>query len=261
MNPPNITILTGNDNRHKYFIDCLSSKFIISEIYLENGNYPCPEPKSEDESLAWKWFFQNRDRCEEKLIQQSSQLKTKNKPKVTHINEKDLNAPETIAKIIKTNPGFIAVFGTGILSNDYLKLFPNRLYNLHIGDPQYYRGSSCNFWPVYEGKLQHLSATVHRIDQNIDTGNILNKQTVTLNKLVDDQTLLIKPLILGTQLMIKTIQQWLNDALQPEPQITSGPLYKRSEFTPEIVLKYKQMVESGRLNNRIQAKINSLSSS
>ncbi|MBT6347242.1 MAG: hypothetical protein HOJ49_10950, partial [Nitrospina sp.] len=114
MNPPNITILTGNDNRHKYFIDCLSSKFIISEIYLENGNYPCPEPNSEDESLAWKWFFQNRDQCEEKLIQQSSQLKTKNKPKVTHINEKDLNAPETIAKIIKTNPGFIAVFGTGI---------------------------------------------------------------------------------------------------------------------------------------------------
>ena len=132
-------------------------------------------------------------------------------------------------------------------------MLPNQCFNLHIGDPEYYRGSSCNFWPIYQKKLNHLSATIHRIDQNIDTGEILSRQAVTLQKSDNEQTLLLKPLILGTKLMIKIIKQWQGGLLQSFPQNKTGKLYKKADFNPEVILKFKQMVESGELNTLIQA--------
>ena len=243
MKTQKIIILTGNDTRHQFFIHHLNAKFSISEIYIEKCVYPCPCPQSKEESIAWDWFFQRRDRYEKKLVLESGQLLSKNQPRRTYLDE---------GKIDKTNPGFIAVFGVGILREPFLKKFSNRLFNLHIGDPEIYRGSSCSFWPIYQGKLQHLSTTIHRIDQGVDTGDILFKQAVIMSEEDNEQTLLLKSLELGTKLMIKTIKNWQIGTLQSIPQNRSGKLYKKADFTPKAVLKVKQMVESGRLKNFIQ---------
>jgi methionyl-tRNA formyltransferase len=256
MTPQNIIILTGNDDRHKYFIHHLNANFPISEIYLEKSEYPNPKPQSEDESIAWDWFFQNRERHEKVLVQNSATLPAKNKPKMILLEENELNSFDIINQIEKTNPGFIAVFGTGILSQYFLKKFPHCSYNLHIGDPQFYRGSSCSFWPIYKGELQHLSATIHRIDQNIDTGDILSRQAITVSKTDNEHTLLLKPLILGTDLMIQTIKNWQSGSLHSIPQKIKGKLYKRSDFTPEVLFNFKEMIESGRLSNIIQVHLN-----
>ena len=205
---------------------------------------PCPCPQSKEESIAWDWFFQRRDRYEKKLVLESGQLLSKNQPRRTYLDEGELNSPHTIIKIDKTTPGYIAVFGAGILREPFLKKFSNRLFNLHIGDPEIYRGSSCSFWPIYQGKLQHMSATIHRID--------LFKQAVIMSEEDNEQTLLLKSLELGTKLMIKTIKNWQIGTLQSIPQNRSGKLYKKADFTPKAVLKVKQMVESGRLKNFIQ---------
>lgn len=252
MKTQKIIILTGNDYRHQFFMHHLNAKFSISEIYIEKCVYPCPCPQSKEESIAWDWFFQRRDRYEKKLVLESGQLLSKNQPRRTYLDEGELNSPHTIIKIDKTNPGFIAVFGAGILREPFLKKFSNRLFNLHIGDPEIYRGSSCSFWPIYQGKLQHMSATIHRIDQGVNTGDLLSKQTITMSKEDNEQTLLLKSLKLGTKLMTKTIKNWQIGTLQSIPQKRSGKLYKKADFTPKAVLKVKQMVESGRLKNFIQ---------
>jgi folate-dependent phosphoribosylglycinamide formyltransferase PurN len=248
----NIVILTGGDPRHKFFIHQLNNSFSISEIYIEKSNYPNPSPQSEEESIAWDWFFNRRDISEKDLVLKSSQLPTKNNPRTTYLNKDELNSLGTIAKIEKSNPGFIAVFGTSILGKSFLQRFPNRIFNLHIGDPEFYRGSSCNFWPIHQEKLQHMSATIHRIDQGVDTGDILSRQAITINAGDDEQTLLLKPLKLGTKLMVETIKNWQKGSLQYIPQNRNGKLFKKSDFTPKVILEMKQMVESGRLNDCIQ---------
>jgi methionyl-tRNA formyltransferase len=255
MKTPNIIIFTGKDYRHKYFIQHLNARFSISEIYIEESNFPRPTPLSETESIAWDWFFQRRDGYEQKLIDKSSLLIPKNKPREIFLGHDNFNDPQTIIKIQNANPDFIAVFGTSILREPFLKQFPNRLFNLHIGDPEFYRGSSSNFWPIYHQKLHLLSATIHRIDQNVDTGDILLKRAVKLSKKDNEQTLLLKPLILGTKLMISTIQKWQTNSLKSIPQNKCGKLYKKADFNPKAISEFKQMVESGRLNNLIQASI------
>jgi methionyl-tRNA formyltransferase len=252
MKSPNIIIFTGTDCRHKYFINQLNANFAIKEIFLEKGSFPLPAHQSEDESIAWDWFFQRRNHYEEKLLQDSSHLIAKNQPTITNLDHGELNSPSTLAKIRKASPGFIAVFGTSIIGESLLNEFPNYFFNLHIGDPEFYRGSSCNFWPVYQEKLHLLSATIHRIDQSIDTGEIVMRKAVTLNKDDNDQTLLLKPLILGTQLMVDTMQEWDNDSLNSAPPLRTGKLYKKADFNSKVLLNFKQMVESGRLKRSIQ---------
>ena len=254
MNFPNSVILTGVDCRHRYFIHHLNAHFSISEIYIEAGNFPPPRCCSKEESIAWDWFFQRRESYEKSLIEKSAQLKAKNKPKTTYLDHNEINSSQTIAKIKQANPGFLAVFGTSVLREPMLDAFPGQYFNLHLGDPEFYRGSSCNFWPIYQGEFHHLSATIHRIDQNIDTGDILSRQAITIQESDNEQTLLLKPLTVGTKLMIETIQKWQDGCLQFIPKSKSGKLYKKTDFKPEVILKFKQMVESGELNNLIQAR-------
>ena len=251
---PKIIILTGSDRRHQFFIHHLNSRFSISEVYIEKSDYPCPSPQSEEESIAWGWFFERRDHYEQELIKESSQQPCKNSPRTTYLDDGELNSPLTLAKIETTNPDFIAVFGTSILKAPFLKKFQNRLFNLHIGDPEFYRGSSCNFWPLHQGKLQHMSATIHRIDHGVDTGDILARQAITLSVQDNEQTLLLKPLKLGARLMVETIQKWQSGALQSIPKNQNGKLFKKSDFTPKAILEVKQMVDSGRLKNYLQAR-------
>lgn len=248
-----IVILTGADPRHQFFIHHLNAHFPIFEVYLEKSDYPKPSPQSEEESIAWDWFFKRRDHSEKELLRKSSQLPRRNDPQKTYLKSGELNSPSTIAKIEKAKPGFIAVFGTSIFKEPFLQKFPRQIFNLHIGDPEFYRGSSCNFWPIYHEKLQHMSATIHKVDIGVDTGDILLRRTITISAGDNEQTLLLKPLELGAGLMVETIQSWQSGTLRSIPQNGNGKLFKRSDFTPKAILKIKQMVESGRLNDCIEA--------
>ena len=105
MKTQKIIILTGNDTRHQFFIHHLNAKFSISEIYIEKSTYPFPCPQSKEESVAWNWFFQRRDRYEKKLVLDSGQLLSKNKPRMIYLDENELNSPHTIIKIEKRIPG------------------------------------------------------------------------------------------------------------------------------------------------------------
>ena len=82
---------------------------------------------------------------------------------------------------------------------------------------------------------------------------MLFRQAVTLNEGDNEQTLLLKSLKMGAKLMVKTIKNWKNGVLQPIPQNRSGKLYIKKDFTPKVILEVKQMVESGRLKDYIEA--------
>ena len=133
--------------------------------------------------------------------------------------------------------------------------FPFRLghiFNLHVGIPAYYRGSSCNFWPIYNSDLKNLGATVHRIEKGIDTGKIAGAKLITLEPTDNEQTLTWKTIHVGTQLMLDTIDKWNLEMLYLKEQKQVGTLYKMNEFNPAAILKVKHMVESGELKLQIE---------
>lgn len=105
------------------------------------------------------------------------------------------------------NPTKILIFGTSLLNNKFLDLFPNCIFNLHVGLSQYYRGSSCNFWPIFDLRLDRLGATIHVVSDGLDEGNIILQGRINLEENDSEFVLMVKTITLGTELMIRAIEK------------------------------------------------------
>jgi hypothetical protein len=85
---------------------------------------------------------------------------------------------------------YYVVFGASFLKGPLAEfLIDRRAVNIHMGASPYYRGNSCNFWAVYDGRADYISGTIHMITKGLDSGPIL------LHALPRAQT--IDPFVLG----------------------------------------------------------------
>jgi hypothetical protein len=66
------------------------------------------------------------------------------------------------------------VFGASYIKGDLCDLLVRRrAYNIHMGVSPYYRGSSCNFWAMYDRRPEMVGATIHLLSRGLDSGDIL----------------------------------------------------------------------------------------
>ena len=258
-NKKEIVVLIGDDLRHQYFLFQLNSKHSISAVFIEKSEYPQPIAETENEKKAWTWFFERRKTAEHETITPTLNIKTLNSPDIFHVKKNGLNSLDTLTRLKKISPDFIACFGIGLLHETILSNFPDIIFNLHVGIPEYYRGSSCNFWPIYNSDLKNLGATVHLIEKGIDTGKIAGAKSIILEPKDNEQTLMLKTLQGGTQLMDETIDKWKKGRLSLKQQTRKGKLYKMKDLKPLAILKVKNMVESGELQYLIELNLNKYS--
>jgi methionyl-tRNA formyltransferase len=248
-----IILMIGDGLRHQYFFRQLNFRHSIAAVFILSSKYPKPLAKTKEENDAWNWFFKRRNEFEKNILAQTLNLKSQNKPDIINLEGSKLNSSETLSLIKKYSPEFIAVFGIGIIKEEILSYCPDSFYNLHVGIPEYYRGSSCNFWPIYNRDLKNLGATVHKIEKEIDTGKIAEKKTIILEPDDNEQSIMLKTLKVGTKIMNETINKWKRGTIQLKVQKQIGKLYKMNEFNPAAILNVKLMVESGELRSKLKS--------
>lgn len=247
MVPEKILLITGDGPRHRYYINHLNCNFNLAGIIIEPSDYPAPPSKTPEEESAWNWYFSRRRTHELKTFSDSENLPPKNKPPVMRIPPASINSPDTINRIKNLNPYLIAIFGTSILELELINMYPQRIFNLHAGLADSYRGSSCNFWPIHDRRLDLLGASIIRINAGIDSGEILAQQTIQIEESDDEQSLSAKTVILGTRIMIETIKNWASNSLSPTYQSGNGKLFLKKSFSPKSILAVKKMVERGEI--------------
>ncbi|QPJ65600.1 MAG: hypothetical protein G3M78_09420 [Candidatus Nitrohelix vancouverensis] len=251
MQSKNIIVITGDQLRHKYFVNQLNARFPLAAVFHESFHYPEQSSSIDENQLAWDWFFSRREAYEQDHFASSESLEMQNQPVVEAVSSKHINSAEFIDKLGKYDPGFIAIYGTGKFGPAYLERFSKITYNLHLGLPHLYRGSSCNFWPIHEMDLENIGSTVHQVEAGLDTGKIAAQGVVALKEEDDEQTLGGRTLKIGTQLMIDTIQKWRDGKLNLRAQSERGKLYLIKDFTPQAARRVKKMVDSGQLRKAI----------
>lgn len=96
------------------------------------------------------------------------------------INVTNINSSITRSLIKKNNPDVIIVFGTGILKKELLKICGNRIFNLHGGNPIEYRGLDSHLWSIFHNDFENLITTIHKVDENLDTGDIVIQDKIPL---------------------------------------------------------------------------------
>lgn len=134
----------------------------------------------------------------------------------------------------------IIVFGASFIREPLLSLLvDNRAYNIHMGVSPYYRGSSCNFWAMYDDRPDYVGATIHSVSRGLDAGPILFHAF--------PEPVAVDPFVYGMR-CVRAAQIALCDrllegtlsALKPEPQDRSREIrYTRTaEFTDEVAERY-----------------------
>ena len=94
-------------------------------------------------------------------------------------------------------------------------------FNLHASLLPQYRGAAPINWAIINGE-SYTGVTTFLIDDKIDTGNILMYEKTEINPNDNAGTLHDKLMLLGKDLVLKTIYNLQNNSLEPTKQITDG---------------------------------------
>ena len=77
---------------------------------------------------------------------------------------------------------------------------------MHGGNPEYYRGLDSIFWTIYHKDFKNLYTTLHFVKKTLDTGNIIEKIKIPLDK----KKTLINLQAVNTENCIKLANKYIN---------------------------------------------------
>jgi folate-dependent phosphoribosylglycinamide formyltransferase PurN len=149
------------------------------------------------------------------------------------------------------------VFGASFIRGPLCEhLVANKAINLHMGVSPYYRGSSTNFWAMYDRRPQFVGATVHRLSRGLDSGPMLFHAFPSASA--------VDPFVYGMQCvraahiaLVDHVRQGDLSAIEPVLQDRSKELrYSRNaEFTDEVAAAYLNRLPSAlEMESALQAR-------
>lgn len=168
-----ITVFTSNQPRHLSLIEGLSR--IADEVWAVkecNTIFPGKVPDFFNRTEVMQEYFSRVIAAEEEVFGgirfsprnvRSVSLKLGD---ISFVDEK-LLAPALESDLY-------VVFGASYIKGPLADfLVANRAVNIHMGVSPYYRGSSCNFWALYDGNADLVGATIHLLSHGLDSGGML----------------------------------------------------------------------------------------
>jgi methionyl-tRNA formyltransferase len=131
--------------------------------------------------------------------------------------------------------------GTRILRKRILRIPPDGMLNSHPGLLPEVRGSASVAWSVYYDIP--IGSTCHFIDPNIDTGDIVLKRVIPVQRGDTYELLCWKTLVMAGTLMTEAVTQWKENRIQRTLQGESElPTFKVPP--PEIMeVVYRKLKE------------------
>jgi methionyl-tRNA formyltransferase len=116
------------------------------------------------------------------------------------------------------------------------ELFKSKeLFNIHFSKLPAYKGMYTSALPILNGETQS-GVTLHKIDNGIDTGDIIDQSTFELLVTYTARSLYEKYISQGTELVIKNLKNIINKAYSSIPQ---G--YKNSTYYSKQALNYSNI--------------------
>ncbi len=168
--------------RHFYFARVLLKNKLISKIIIQKREKFIPDfPKGLNSNLIklFQKHFEKRDDAE-KYFFSNNLLNLDN---IDHliIDKKELCSDRVKEFIISSRSKLCITFGCSLLDKNILNL-PVKFWNVHGGLTPQFRGTITHFWPSYFLMPQFTGYTLHEIDNNIDTGNVIHQTSAKLNR-------------------------------------------------------------------------------
>jgi len=159
-----VVLLTTDTTHHTYFAWKLNEVFPLHAVFLETkGIIPHFETFHPFEAL--------RDAYERETLLKDFDG-TINDVTDTR-NFESMNSEKCVFALQVLKPDIVIVFGTGKLHMPLIRMASFACLNLHGGNPERYRGLDTHLWAIYHNDFNDLVTTLHYVDANLDTGDIV----------------------------------------------------------------------------------------
>ena len=159
-----VVLLTTDTTHHTYFAWKLHEVFPLHAVFLETkGIVPHFETFHPFEAL--------RDAYERDALLKDF-AGTINDVTDTRSFE-SMNSEKCVFALQVLKPDIVIVFGTGKLHMPLISMASVACLNLHGGNPERYRGLDTHLWAIYHNDFNDLVTTLHYIDADLDTGDIV----------------------------------------------------------------------------------------
>jgi methionyl-tRNA formyltransferase len=119
------------------------------------------------------------------------------------------------------------------------------LYNMHFSKLPQYRGMYTSSWPLLNSETES-GVTLHKIDNSIDTGDIIDQISFRIDKKDTARDLYFKYLKYGTMLVKANLLNILNHKITGYPQPIEGSSYyaKESINYSDLKIDFKQTADN-----------------
>jgi methionyl-tRNA formyltransferase len=168
-----ITVFTSNQPRHNSLINLLAD--IADEVYCVqecNTVFPGEVADFFKKSDVMRTYFESVMSAEKKIFGDLGFLATN--VRSLSIKSGDLNSLSLNVLSNALDSDVYVVFGASYIKGDLIDFLVERdALNIHMGISPYYRGSSCNFWALYDNNPNYVGATVHVLSKGLDSGPML----------------------------------------------------------------------------------------
>ena len=168
-----VTIFSSNQPRHlnlaKEFSHIADKIYFISEV---NTVFPGKVEDFFQKSEVMQTYFSNVIQSERNLFGDIGFLPEN----VSTLANKsaDLNSLDKSQFKEALSSDLYVVFGASYIKGWLIDfLVDKKAINIHMGLSPFYRGSSCNFWALYDDDPSYVGATIHMLNKGLDSGDIL----------------------------------------------------------------------------------------
>lgn len=168
-----ITLFTSNQPRHVALIEALAG---IAEQVFAVQECGTIAPGEVDDFFRKSAVMQNyfsRVLAAERAVFGSPRFLPANVRSLP-VKMGDLNrlALEQLREALASDA--FVVFGASYIKPPLVDLLiERRALNIHMGISPYYRGSSTNFWAMYDRRPEYVGATIHLLSRGLDSGPML----------------------------------------------------------------------------------------
>lgn len=168
-----ITLFSSNQPRHLNLARELSrisdTVYFVSEVTTV---FPGKVGDFYKKSNIMQKYFNQVIEAEKKIFGEINFLPSNVRTLALKSGDLNMTSREQLSDAL--NSDVFVVFGASYIKGWLIDaLVKKNALNIHMGISPYYRGSSCNFWALYDGNPSYVGATIHMLSKGLDSGDIL----------------------------------------------------------------------------------------
>lgn len=207
-----VAIITTDTSHHNFFLNKISKLFFKTIVLLEQKQIKANFPTD-------VLFEKKRNNFEKKYFFKNKKQKIEKKENLKIFKVKNADDTNSIKILKKNNVKYIILFGSKKVSENFINLFKNKIFNLHGGNLYKYRGLDSHYWAIYHNDFTSLITTLHTVEKKLDTGKIIHQKKIKLLK--KDKIYMLRAK--NTKICIEIVKKFLLSLKNKKKIKTSKP--------------------------------------